>query len=179
MPAWTGASPLLDPASTAVAAEIDSLRARLQAFDGAMPTVLLDPALVRPSRWSHRHESAYASRAFEQLLGSVDSAGGIEQPILVRKDRAGYEVIFGHRRHRACLELGLAVFAVVWLGPMSDLDLFLALERENQGRQDLSPYEQGRMYDHARVTRLFSSQRRLASAIGVSHCERWCRTDIR
>ena len=169
MPAWTGASPLSDPASTAMAGEIDALRARLQAFDGAMPTVHLDPALVRPSRWSHRHESAFASRAFDQLLDSVDSAGGIEQPILVRKDGAGYEVILGHRRHRACLQLGLAVFAVVWVGPMSDLDLFLALERENQGRQDLSAYEQGRMYDHALVMRLFSSQRRLASAIGVSH----------
>jgi ParB family chromosome partitioning protein len=165
-----------DLASSAMAGEIDALRARLQAFDGAMPTVHLDPALVRPSRWSHRHESAYGSRAFDQLLDSVDSAGGIEQPILVRKDGAGYEVIFGHRRHRACLELGLAVFAVVWVGPMSDLDLFLALERENQGRQDLSPYEQGRMYDHALVMSLFSSQRRLASAIGVSHT--WIRKTL-
>lgn len=176
MPAWTGASPLLDPASTAMAAEIDALRARLEAFDGAMPTVHLDPALVRPSRWSHRHESAYASQAFNRLLDSVGSAGGIEQPILVRKDGAGYEVIFGHRRHRACLELGLAVFAVVWAGPMSDVDLFLALERENQGRQDLSPFEQGRMYDHALVMHLFSSQRRLASAVGVSHT--WIRKTI-
>lgn len=176
MPAWTGASPLLDPASTAMAAEIDALRARLEAFDGAMPTVHLDPALVRPSRWSHRHESAYASQAFNRLLDSVDSAGGIEQPILVRKDGAGYEVIFGHRRHRACLELGLAVFAVVWAGPMSDVDLFLALERENQGRHDLSPFEQGRMYDHALVMHLFSSQRRLASAVGVSHT--WIRKTI-
>ena len=159
-----------------MAGEIDALRARLQAFDGAMPTVRLDPALVRPSRWSHRHESTYASRAFNQLLDSVDSAGGIEQPILVRKDGAGYEVIFGHRRHRACLELGLAVFAVVWVGPMSELDHFLALERENQGRQDLSPYEQGRMYDHALVVRLFSSQRKLASAVGVSHT--WIRKTV-
>ena len=176
VPAWSGTSARSDLASSAMATEIGALRAKLQAFDGAMPTVLLDPALVRPSSWSHRHESAYASRAFEQLLSSVDSAGGIEQPILVRKDDAGYEVIFGHRRHRACLELGLAVFAVVWLGPMSDLDLFLALERENQGRQDLSPYEQGRKYDHALVTRLFSSQRRLASAIGVSHT--WIRKTV-
>ncbi len=176
MPAWSSASPLSDPATSTMAGEIDALRERLQVFDGAMPTVHLDPDLVRPSRWSHRHESAYASPAFDQLLDSVVSAGGIEQPILVRKDGAGYEVIFGHRRHRACLELGLAVFAVVWLGPMSDLDLFLALERENQGRQDLSPYEQGRMYDHALVMRLFSSQRRLASAIGVSHT--WIRKTV-
>ena len=109
------------------------------------------PALVRPSRWSNRHESAYASPGFDRFVDNVALAGGNGQPILVRQEGAGYELVYGQRRHRACAELGLAVFAVVWVGPMSDLDHFLAMERENREREDLSPYEQGRMYVDARL----------------------------
>jgi ParB family chromosome partitioning protein len=150
--------------------EIEALRLRLRAFDGAMPAVHLDPALVRPSRWSNRHESAYASPAFDRFLDNVALAGGNEQPILVRQDGAGrYELVYGHRRHRACVELGLRVFAVVWAGTMTDLDLFLAMERENREREDLSPYDQGRMYAVALDCGLFASMRKLAVTIGVSH----------
>jgi len=159
-----------------MAGEIDALRSRLQPFDGAMRAVHLDPALVRPSRWSNRHESVFSSVAFERFLDNIHLAGGNETPILVRQVDSAYEIVFGHRRHRACSELGLQVFAVVWVGPMSDIDLFLALERENRERDDLSPYDQGRMYFSALDGKLFKSQRSLAAAIGVSHT--WVRKAI-
>jgi hypothetical protein len=33
-------------------------------------------------------------------------------------DATRYEIVFGHRRHRACLELGLPVLAVLATAPM-------------------------------------------------------------
>ena len=142
VPTWSRSLSQSDPAARAMTGEIDALRSRLEIFDGAMPAVHLDPALVRPSRWSNRHESVFSSLAFERLLDNVYLAGGNETPILVRQVDSAYEIVFGHRRHRACSELGLPVFAVVWVGPMSDLDHFLAMERENRGREDLSPFDQ-------------------------------------
>ena len=52
---------------------------------------------------------------------------------------------------------------------MPDLDLFMAMDRENRHRDDPSAYEQGTMYQAAIEEGLFQSQRRLAEAIGVSH----------
>ena len=160
-PVWARRLPAPHPVSTSVGQELDTLRERLKAFEGAKPAVQLDPSLVRPSKWTNRHESAYASAAFEKFKDTIELGEGTTQPILVRRVHDGYEVVCGHRRHRACSELGLPVFAVVCDEPLSDLDLFLAMERENREREDLSPYDQGRMYVHALDNGLFSSQRRL------------------
>lgn len=103
-------------------------------------------------------------------------ANGNEQPILVRRVDDGFEIVSGHRRHHACSELGLPVFAVVCDEPLSDLDLFLSMVRENREREDLSPYDQGRMYVHALDSGLFASKRKLAVAVGVSHT--WVRKVI-
>ena len=177
VPAWARGLPAPHLAPATVGQELDVLRERLKTFEGAKPALQLDPALVRPSKWTNRHESAYGSAAFEKLKDNIDLADGNGQPILVRRVDNGYEILSGHRRHRACSELGLPVFAVVCDGPLSDLDLFLAMERENREREDLSPYDQGRMYVHALDSGLFSSQRRLAVAIGVSHT--WIRKAVR
>ena len=87
-----------------------------------------------------------------------------------------YELVFGHRRHRACLELGLPVLAAIWTTPMSDTELFAAMDRENRERADLSAWEQGSMYRKALEEQMFPSQRRLAEALGVSHT--WVRKAI-
>ena len=52
---------------------------------------------------------------------------------------------------------------------MSDVDLFLSMDRENREREDLSAYEQGVSYVAAIEGGLFPSQRRLAETLGVSH----------
>ena len=176
MPAGARGLPAPHPALATVGQEQDTWQDWFRALTGAKPAVQLNPAQVRPSKWACRHESAYASVAFERFKDTIELGEGNTQPILVRRVHDGYEVVCGHRRHRACRELGLAVFAVVWDEPLSDLELFLAMERENRERADLSPYDQGRMYLHALDSGLFSSQRRLAVAIGVSHT--WVRKTI-
>ncbi len=151
--------------------ELSKLRDQLREYDGSLPARKLDPKLVVPSRWANRHEAAFASAEFLRFKADIEHAGGNVQPILVRPagDTGNYELVFGHRRHRACLELGLPVLAVVHTGPMGEVDLFSAMERENRERADLSPWEQGRMYRNALDQGLFGSQRKLAETLGVSH----------
>ena len=135
--------------------------------------VALDPRSIAPSRWANRHEASYAGKAFEELKAEIRDAGANVQPIMVRpmpspKDGAPqYEIVFGHRRHRACLEVGVPVHAVV--KEVSDHELFGFMERENRTRQNLSAYEQGTMYRRALDEGLFPSLRQLAAHIGRDH----------
>lgn len=159
--------------------EVTRLRDALQQFDGSLPTKKLDPQSVVPSRWSNRHEASFSNADFIRFKADVEHAGGNVQPILVRPvegESSKYEIVFGHRRHRACLELGLLVLAAISTAPMSDLELFAAMDRENRERADLSAWEQGAMYRKALDEQMFPSQRRLAEALGVSHT--WVRKAI-
>jgi ParB family chromosome partitioning protein len=135
--------------------------------------VLLDAGTIRASRWANRHETSFAGKAYEVLKAEIRDAGGNVQPIMVRPLRAAkegaaaYEVVFGHRRHRACLELGLPVQAVI--KDVDDRELFSFMERENRVRQNLSAYEQGLMYRRALDEGLFPSLRQLATQVGRDH----------
>lgn len=155
---------------SAAVREAEALRAQLKAFEGARPVRALDPRDVRPSRWANRHEHAYADADFAALKADIASAGTNVQPVGVRAlaadaATAGFELVFGHRRHRACLELGLALQAMVV--EMNDQQLFEAMERENRARKNLSAWEQGTMYKRALDEGLYPSQRRLSQALGV------------
>jgi len=172
-----GSMALFMASQSAAIKEADELREKLKAFDGARPVRSLDPQAVRPSKWANRHEHSYADAAFEALKADIAAAGTNVQPISVRLARDEvlngstpdggpvYELVFGHRRHRACLELGLPVQALVT--ELSDLALFEAMERENRARKNLSAWEQGCMYRRALEHGLYPSQRRLAEALGV------------
>lgn len=154
-----------------VEAENRALKARLEKFEDATFVEFLDPARVKPSRWANRHDLSFTGPEFAALKAEIADAGRNVQPIKVRPRpvQSGqpqqYEIVFGHRRHRACLELGLQVAAIV--EEMSDAKLFAEMDRENRERQNLSPWEQGTMYKRALESGLFASQRQLATALGV------------
>jgi ParB family transcriptional regulator, chromosome partitioning protein len=156
---------------SAVAAEVDELRDKLRQFDGAVPIRALDARSIRPSKWANRHADSFTEAAFIELKAEIAAAGTNVQPIKVRPlptpdaQARAYELVYGHRRHRACLELGLPVQAAV--EAMGDQALFEAMERENRGRKNLSAWEQGMMYRRALEDGLYPSQRRLAEALGV------------
>ncbi|WP_084267523.1 ParB/RepB/Spo0J family partition protein [Azohydromonas lata] len=155
---------------------IEALQGEVQKLESERGGQLMDARSVVPSRWANRHPDAFTGPEFEELKREIRDAGGNVQPIKVRPlpaPRAGeggvearYEIVFGHRRHRACLELGLPVLAIVQELP--DRDLFIHMERENRGRQSLSAWEQGRMYLRALDEGLFPSNTQLANAIGRS-----------
>lgn len=162
-----------------VEAENRALKDRLKSFEDATVVEFLDPAQVRPSRFANRHELSFSGADFEALKAEIASAGRNVQPIKVRRlassqvqtgkgekgAAAQYEIAFGHRRHRACLELGLPVAAIV--EELSDAQLFAEMDRENRERANLAPWEQGAMYKRALDAGLFPSLRKLASALGV------------
>lgn len=150
--------------------KVSELAADLAQWDGAWATRKLDPKQIRRSRWANRHEDSFNDPEFLALKDEVANAGGNIQAIKVRlvgKDEGGelYEIVFGHRRHQACLELNLLVLATI--ENVSDQGLFVEMDRENRSRKNLSPWEQGMMYLKALDEGLFPSQRKLAEAVGI------------
>lgn len=151
-----------------VAAENITLKQRLEEFADAKVTKLIDPKKIKPSKWANRHELSFASEEFASLKREIATAGGNIQPIKVRPvlgQSDNYELVFGHRRHRACLELGLDVLALVEV--MGDADLFCQMDRENRERSALRPWETGTAYARALDNGLFASARKLAEAASI------------
>ena len=151
-----------------VQSKLDAATARLGQFDGAEVTRFIDAKLIHQSRWANRNEASFKSTEFENLKLEIESAGGNVQAIKVRPvpGKPGeFEIVFGHRRHRACLELGFPVLAVI--EELTDVELFAQMDRENRQRADLRPFEQGVMYARALDEGLFPSLRKMSEALGV------------
>ena len=155
--------------------EAEALKARVKSLEEEAPLQKLDPSSIRPSKWANRHDASFLTAEFQELKAEIAAARGNVQPIKVRPaavlnsstPSAGpsFELIFGHRRHRACAELGIPVLAAI--EEASDVSLFEQMERENRGRKNLSAWEQGTMYRRALDDGLYSSLRRLAEGLGV------------
>ena len=150
--------------------KVSELAADLAQWDGACATRQVDPKKIKRSRWANRHEHSFNDPDFLALKDEISNAGGNIQPIKIRlvgKDEDGdlYEIVFGHRRHQACLELKVPVLATI--ENVSDQGLFIEMDRENRSRKNLSPWEQGTMYLKALEDGLFSSQRKLSEAVGI------------
>lgn len=144
------------------------LEERVKQFEGALPARLLDPQKIRVSKWANRSASNFDSAEFSKLKSEILDANGNVQPIKVRPiagDNENFEIVFGHRRHQACLELGVPVLALI--EDVSDAELFKEMDRENRTRLDLSPWEQGMMYRRALDEKLFGSQEQLSKELGV------------
>lgn len=151
-----------------VSIENARLKQKLAEFDGASPARQLDPKTIKRSKWANRHEESFNNVEFQHLKNEIESAGGNIQPIKVRplpQQSGTYELIFGHRRHLACLELGLPVFAVI--EDMDDAELFCQMDRENRERSPLKPYEAGLAYARALDEGLFPSARKLAESASI------------
>lgn len=152
----------------ALANENVKLKDELAAFAGSSPTRRLNPKDIVRSKWANRHEESFADAEFELLKKDIESAGGNVQPIKVRPlagQPGKFEVVFGHRRHQACLDLDLDVLALI--DQVSEQALFIEMDRENRQRKDLRPFEQGMMYKRALDEGLFPSARKLAESASI------------
>ncbi len=151
--------------------KIDMLQTEVRALRSGKPMVRIAPGEIRPSAWKNRHEDSFKSKEFEALKGEILSAGGNIQPIKIRPIAVTegspykYEIVFGRRRHRACLDHGLDVLSMI--EDLDDKHLFIEMDRENRQREDLRPYEQGVMYADALDKGLFPSLRKLAEEVGA------------
>ena len=147
------------------------LKEKLKTYEGALPVLRLEPDAIHLSRWANRHELNFTDKEFASFRAEIKLSGGNVQPVKVRPLADGdgkykYELVYGQRRLRACKDEGVLVNALV--EELTDQELFLAMERENKGREDLSPYELGMHYQRALDTKLWPSQNALAFGVGVT-----------
>ncbi len=139
----------------------------LHAMNSSDRVVLLDPDVVHSPAVSSRHESAFFGSDFVELKNSIRAAGGNVQPILVRPagELGRFEVIFGERRHRACLEVGIKVRAIID-ETADDIHAFFQTVRENQGRRELCAYEVGQQVLLGIERRFFDSREDASRKLG-------------
>jgi ParB family chromosome partitioning protein len=139
---------------------------KLALYEGSIPTRKLSPGLIKPSKFANRIERSFDGPDFEAFKEEIASAGINVQPIKVRSTADGsYEIVFGHRRHRACLDLGLDVLAVIQQS-MTDKELFEEMSRENEQRKDLSAYELAFHYKRGIDLKLYKNWSEIAAVLG-------------
>jgi len=142
-----------------------------------MVVLRLDPKSIHSSEFANRMEAALKEddAEFRLLKEDIRTQGQLD-PIRVRPAPAGagheYEIVFGHRRHAACMSLdretdgGFRVLALLDASAVDRKRLVLQMHAENDVREDLSPYEYGRMYRSWLSAGLFDTQGDLAAAVG-------------
>ncbi|WP_371436159.1 ParB/RepB/Spo0J family partition protein [Polaromonas sp.] len=150
--------------------ENSELRAQLMEYEGSLIAKPLDPTLVSRSEYTNRHTDTFFGPAFEELKLEIRGTGGNQVPGKVRPipgtNPQQYLVVWGQRRHQACLEEGLPFTAII--ESLTDKAAFKEADRENRAREDLRPYEQGMSYLKALEKKLYPSVRALADDLEVS-----------
>ncbi len=107
----------------------------------------------------------FDSEGLEELRLSI-VRHGVLQPITVRRDGSGFEIISGERRWRAARNAGLEVIPAVVRDDVSDeVSLELAIV-ENIQRMDLDPVEKARGY-RALMDRVGLNQEQVAERMGI------------
>lgn len=157
------------------AAENERLKAERSS---GMVLLRLDPKSIGATKFANRHARGLNTKdaAFKQLKDSI-RANGQDTPIRVRPSAASgtdYEIVEGHRRHAAILELdretegGHSILARLDAKAAESRDLVLKMYRENAERADLSPYEYGSMFRSWLAAGVFPKQADLARAVSLS-----------
>jgi len=137
--------------SLAHAAKVAELEERLIAagenvilIDGEV-VAALDPKNVVQGPFANRIDIAYEDDDFGSLYSEIKAQGRNEIPGKVRPTGNNrYEVVYGHRRHQACLKAGVPFHALV--EELSDREMLEKMTTENEDRKDLSPFEDALRY---------------------------------
>ena len=119
--------------------------------------------LISPNRYQPRLQ--FSEDELKELSNSIKTQG-ILQPLLVRKDNIGYELITGERRLRAAKMAGLSKVPVV-IKNISDAELLEMSIVENIQREDFNPLEEAEAY-HRLITEFDLTQDQAAMRVGKS-----------
>jgi ParB family transcriptional regulator, chromosome partitioning protein len=122
-----------------------------------------DIDLIRPNRFQPRLQ--FPDDELEDMALSIRQQG-IIQPLLVRKDDIGYELIAGERRLRAAKKAGLNHVPVL-VKTITDTDMLEMSIVENVQRADLNPIEEAEAY-HRLITEFGLTQDQTAERVGKS-----------
>lgn len=122
-----------------------------------------DIELIRPNRYQSRMQ--FSEDELEGMARSIKEQG-IIQPLLVRKDDNGYELIIGERRLRAAKKAGLDQVPVI-VKTITDTDLLEMSIVENVQREDLNPMEEAEAY-YQLIVKFDLTQDQVATRVGKS-----------
>ncbi len=109
---------------------------------GMRPDSVLPIKDIRPN--SGQPRKTFREDELAELADSIRQHG-VLQPILVRKQGDGYEIVAGERRYQAAKAAGLTEVPAV-IREISDDDVLKLALIENLQRSDLTPLEEARGY---------------------------------
>ncbi len=118
---------------------------------------------IRPN--PHQPRIRFAEEELVELAESIRSQG-IIQPLLVRRDERGFELVAGERRLRAAVMAGLTEVPVV-VREVSDAQMLEISIVENIQRENLNPLEEAEAY-HRLMTAFDLTQDQVAARVGKS-----------
>ena len=122
-----------------------------------------DVERIHPNRYQPRLR--FPNDELEEMSRSIKQQG-IIQPLLVRRDDHGYELVTGERRLRAAKKAGLKQVPV-FVKTITDSDLLEMSIVENVQREDLTPIEEAEAY-HRLITEFGLTQDQAAVRVGKS-----------
>lgn len=129
---------------------------------GELVTVAVDR--IAPNPFQPR--KAFDADGLKELAESIRTRG-LLQPILVKKDGAGYTLVAGERRFRAAKLAGVTQIPAMILEQLDEGDMLQIALVENLQREDLNPLETAAAYQ-ALVDRCGLNQAQVAERVGKS-----------
>lgn len=131
--------------------------------------VLVDPAECES--WEYANRSADEMGNMDELIRSIQENTQL-QPALVRShpnphDRIKYQIIFGRRRHAACLSLGIP-FLVIKKDSLTQQEAIVCQDAENKFRKNVSNFSNAMLYKKLLDDHTFKTEKELAEKLGVS-----------
>jgi ParB family chromosome partitioning protein len=124
---------------------------------------LLEVAVEEIEPNPNQPRKAFSSKALDELAASI-RASGVIQPVIVRRQGSGYQLVAGERRWRAARQVGLPRVPAIVREVTDAESLELALV-ENLLREDLNPMEEAEAYDKL-LARFGWTQEELAQRVG-------------
>lgn len=120
-------------------------------------------AQLHPNRYQPRR--TFSEESIKQLAQTLNEEG-LLQPIIVREDGEGYEIVAGERRYRAAKSLGWEKIPVI-VNNLSDAQTASLALIENLQRENLNPIDEALAYQELmKINNLTQTQ--LAQNIGKS-----------
>jgi ParB family chromosome partitioning protein len=131
--------------------------------------IYVDPEECEPWKYANRREAELGD--IDELIDSIKANKQL-QPALIRNHsdphgKIKYEVIFGNRRHIACLRLGIP-FLVIRKDISNVQDAIASQDAENKLRNDVSNYSNAILYKKLLSDNIFKTEKELAEKLRIA-----------
>lgn len=131
--------------------------------------VFMNPKECEPWEYANRSEDEMGN--MDELIRSIQENTQL-QPGLVRShpnphDGIKYQIIFGRRRHAACLNLGIP-FLAIKKDSLTKQEAIACQDAENKFRKNVSNYSNAMLYKKLLDDGTFKTEKELAAKLGVA-----------